>query len=85
MTQTFWTLYLRLCMVGLLVASVEYLTFRTLWSFTIVFGAIAILVFSLKCRSCGLRAYDHRIATHFRGHETLKDCPNCHQPMVEQA
>ena len=85
MTQSFWTLYLRLCMGGLFIALIEYLTFRTLWLFAIVFGAITILGFTLKCRSCGLRAYDHRIATHFRGAETLKACPNCHDPMVEQA
>ena len=85
MTQTFWDRYLRIGQIVTLVPLIEYIAFRTVWTFPIVLALIAIPVLTLKRRSCGLHAYDHRIATHFRGSETLKDCPHCHQPMVEQA
>ena len=85
MTQTFWTRYFRMGKIAAFIPLVEYLVLRTIWTFPLVFAMIAIPVLSIKCRSCGLHGYDHRIATHFRGAETLKDCPYCHEPMVEQA
>ena len=85
MTQTFWNRYFRIGQLAVLLPLVEYVAFRTIWSLSLVMVMLAIPVFTLECNSCGLRATDHRIATHFRGSETLKDCPNCHRPMVEQA
>ena len=84
MTQTFWTRYLRLGQFASLVPLFEYVAFRSVWTLPIVFTMIAIPVLTLRCKSCGLHAFDHRIATHFRGAETLKSCPSCQQPMVEQ-
>ena len=84
MTQTGWVRYFRIATVASLLPMVEYLLFRTIWSFSIAFALIAYPVVTLRCKSCGLHAFDHRIATHLKGVETLKDCPHCHEPMVEQ-
>lgn len=84
MTQRFWTRYLAIGQFAGFVPLIEYVLVRTIWTAPLAFTMIAFAVFSIRCRSCGLPAYDHRIATHFRGAQTLKDCPNCHNPMVEQ-
>ena len=82
MTIEGWKIYFRVGYILTLLPFVEMFAFGTGWSTIAAFAYLGPAVFTIRCRNCGLAGTDHRIATHFKGVETLEKCPHCGEPMV---
>ncbi|MEP3420368.1 MAG: hypothetical protein ABJN35_01415 [Erythrobacter sp.] len=82
MTLRQWETYFRLMPWIIMLPVVEIVLNGTVWSALVLMTLMVIPTLRLRCNSCDLWAFDHRIAMHFRGLPSIKNCPHCKKPMV---
>ncbi|AWW74106.1 hypothetical protein CD351_06655 [Erythrobacter sp. KY5] len=84
-TLSQWKVYFKLGQFAWLIPMIEVWVNDTAWSGLAVLAALFWPLISLRCMNCGLSGFNHKISAHFRGVETLQNCPNCSKPMVPSA
>lgn len=82
LTLKTWSAYFKYAPIVGILAVLENAFLGTFFLFVPFAFSIVCGLVILRCMNCELSVLNSRIAPHFRGTESLKECPNCGKKMV---